>query len=250
MYHGEVNIAQEDLSSFLRVAEELAVKGLTDGNKNGSGDGESASSPPAAKPAKKLVKKSGGLKRPPMLQPSPNAAAKQAAAAAAAAAVSSSSSSPSALPLSSSSTALNNSSNNSPSLSKKPKMSTFDDRPHVVKPDLENSLASHEDGSEEMEDYGFGPGEGFGPEGEYLDDSMAADDMEAAGGIGMPPAGMDADGNKGKRERINEKLGDRAPKLLLSFWAVVFLRRTQRCLCVLCRVCGASSIPLTPLTNS
>ncbi len=29
MYHGEVNVAQEDLNSFLAVAEELKVKGLT-----------------------------------------------------------------------------------------------------------------------------------------------------------------------------------------------------------------------------
>eukprot|EP00092_Neocalanus_flemingeri_P004301 GFUD01004624.1.p1 GENE.GFUD01004624.1~~GFUD01004624.1.p1 ORF type:complete len:324 (+),score=77.62 GFUD01004624.1:85-972(+) len=29
MYHGEVNVAQEDLTSFLAVAEELKVKGLT-----------------------------------------------------------------------------------------------------------------------------------------------------------------------------------------------------------------------------
>ena len=32
MYHGEVNIAQEDLTSFLAVAEELQVKGLTQNN--------------------------------------------------------------------------------------------------------------------------------------------------------------------------------------------------------------------------
>jgi hypothetical protein len=31
MYHGEVNIAQEELNSFLAVAEELQVKGLTQG---------------------------------------------------------------------------------------------------------------------------------------------------------------------------------------------------------------------------
>merc|ERR1711909_135742 len=29
MYHGEVNVAQEDLNSFLAVAEDLKVKGLT-----------------------------------------------------------------------------------------------------------------------------------------------------------------------------------------------------------------------------
>ena len=29
MYHGEVNIAQDELNSFLAVAEDLQVKGLT-----------------------------------------------------------------------------------------------------------------------------------------------------------------------------------------------------------------------------
>jgi len=32
MYHGEVNVAQEDLNSFLAVAEDLKVKGLTQNN--------------------------------------------------------------------------------------------------------------------------------------------------------------------------------------------------------------------------
>jgi len=32
MYHGEVNVAQEELNAFLSVAEELEVKGLTQGN--------------------------------------------------------------------------------------------------------------------------------------------------------------------------------------------------------------------------
>merc|ERR1740124_1479188 len=32
MYHGEVNVAQEELNSFLAVAEDLRVKGLTQNN--------------------------------------------------------------------------------------------------------------------------------------------------------------------------------------------------------------------------
>merc|ERR1712112_763291 len=34
MYHGEVNVAQEELNSFLAVAEDLRVKGLTQNNQN------------------------------------------------------------------------------------------------------------------------------------------------------------------------------------------------------------------------
>jgi len=34
MYHGEVNVAQEELNSFLAVAEDLKVKGLTQNNAN------------------------------------------------------------------------------------------------------------------------------------------------------------------------------------------------------------------------
>ena len=34
MYHGEVNVAQDDLNSFLAVAEELEVKGLTNGEQS------------------------------------------------------------------------------------------------------------------------------------------------------------------------------------------------------------------------
>ena len=34
MYQGEVNVAQDDLNTFLSVAEELQVKGLTQGNKD------------------------------------------------------------------------------------------------------------------------------------------------------------------------------------------------------------------------
>jgi len=45
MYHGEVNVAQEELNSFLAIAEELKVKGLT---QNGSSSSKSSSSSGAA----------------------------------------------------------------------------------------------------------------------------------------------------------------------------------------------------------
>jgi len=44
MYHGEVNVAQEELNSFLAVAEDLKVKGLTQGNSSDSNSGSSSSS--------------------------------------------------------------------------------------------------------------------------------------------------------------------------------------------------------------
>ena len=58
MYHGEVNVAQEDLNSFLAVAEDLQVKGLTLGgsNTNASSDPKPLSRPrppPQNAPVKK-----------------------------------------------------------------------------------------------------------------------------------------------------------------------------------------------------
>jgi len=47
MYNGEVNVAQEELNSFLAVAEELRVKGLT---QNQGGSQSRAKSPPVIKP--------------------------------------------------------------------------------------------------------------------------------------------------------------------------------------------------------
>jgi len=50
MYHGEVNVAQEDLNSFLAVAEELRVKGLTQGpNANSSNSKPDTRPAPAAR---------------------------------------------------------------------------------------------------------------------------------------------------------------------------------------------------------
>jgi len=51
MYHGEVNVAQEDLNSFLAVAEELRVKGLTQGPNTNSSTSKSDSRPaPPSRP--------------------------------------------------------------------------------------------------------------------------------------------------------------------------------------------------------
>ena len=48
MYHGEVNVAQEELNSFLAIAEELKVKGLTQNNSGGS---SSSKNPPSKPPS-------------------------------------------------------------------------------------------------------------------------------------------------------------------------------------------------------
>ena len=45
MYHGEVNVAQEELNSFLAVAEELKVKGLTQNNPSSPGRREPVTAP-------------------------------------------------------------------------------------------------------------------------------------------------------------------------------------------------------------
>merc|ERR1711963_1185806 len=51
MYHGEVNVAQEELNSFLAVAEELKVKGLTQNNSSSAGKRRE----PVAAPKRHLV---------------------------------------------------------------------------------------------------------------------------------------------------------------------------------------------------
>jgi len=62
MYHGEVNIAQEDLSSFLNVAKELEVKGLTQ-----ESDQENAE--PEQKVTKTTSDKSGTVATPAVTNP-------------------------------------------------------------------------------------------------------------------------------------------------------------------------------------
>ena len=51
MYNGEVNIAQEQLNSFLSVAEDLKVKGLTQGKDGGQTERERSKSPHHPGPA-------------------------------------------------------------------------------------------------------------------------------------------------------------------------------------------------------
>merc|ERR1712037_657112 len=69
MYHGEVNIAQDELNSFLAVAEELQVKGLT---QNGGAPSSTPlpkrpSEPP--RPQKQQIRPSPAPPRPPYEPP-------------------------------------------------------------------------------------------------------------------------------------------------------------------------------------
>ena len=65
MYHGEVNVAQEELNSFLAVAEDLRVKGLTQtqtashqpAHKQPAADSQRKSHPPLTKTAPKTVER-------------------------------------------------------------------------------------------------------------------------------------------------------------------------------------------------
>jgi hypothetical protein len=59
MYHGEVNVAQEDLDSFLAVAEELQIKGLTNKDK-----AEPSATPSTSAAAAKIRPIPGKVKEP------------------------------------------------------------------------------------------------------------------------------------------------------------------------------------------
>ena len=65
MYHGEANIAQEDLNNFLSVAEELKVKGLTQGNSDSSSNSTSNNSRPKIEPHRQNKDKSSSFRKPP-----------------------------------------------------------------------------------------------------------------------------------------------------------------------------------------
>ena len=71
MYHGEVNVAQEELNSFLAIAEELRVKGLTQNNGSSSSQNQQ---PTASKPAPSTLPKTLPLPKPsprPQMDPVP-----------------------------------------------------------------------------------------------------------------------------------------------------------------------------------
>merc|ERR1712176_1100297 len=55
MYHGEVNVAQEELNSFLSVAEELRVKGLTQNNQGSQQKQTPVASKPRPQPPAPLI---------------------------------------------------------------------------------------------------------------------------------------------------------------------------------------------------
>jgi len=57
MYHGEVNVAQEDLNSFLAVAEDLRVKGLTQNQASTTSSSSIGSKSPIKPPIPRILEK-------------------------------------------------------------------------------------------------------------------------------------------------------------------------------------------------
>jgi len=71
MYHGEVNVAQEELNSFLAVAEELRVKGLTQNQSGGKKDSSYSSPAPKPPPAPSRLAEPSALPPPKRPRPPP-----------------------------------------------------------------------------------------------------------------------------------------------------------------------------------
>ena len=69
MYHGEVNVAQEELNSFLAVAEDLRVKGLTQNSQSSAANTNSQPSKPTPPPQQQQSTRS--IPRPPDRDPVP-----------------------------------------------------------------------------------------------------------------------------------------------------------------------------------
>jgi len=69
MYHGEVNVAQEELNSFLAVAEELQVKGLTQNGGTPSSTPLPKRPPEQPRPQKQQIRPSPVPPRPPYEPP-------------------------------------------------------------------------------------------------------------------------------------------------------------------------------------
>ena len=71
MYHGEVNVAQDELNSFLAVAEELRVKGLTQNNQNSAKKDSGSKSPPSAHKSRSAPEPSSAAPPPKRSRPNP-----------------------------------------------------------------------------------------------------------------------------------------------------------------------------------